>query len=264
MEFLEMIVGDVRRRLDERKKRVVLHELRARPAPEGRPSLRAALLRPGLSLIAEVKRASPSKGPLRMDLDVADLVRRYEAAGAAAVSVLTEEDHFRGSLDDLAAAVAATRLPVLRKDFIVDEYQLHEARVYGASAVLLIAAILSHGELVALAETARRLGLDVLVEVHDESELLQALAVDDAVIGINNRDLHSFAVSLETTFRLVSLVPPERLVVSESGIRTRADCLRLRAAGVDGLLVGEVLVRSDDPGATLRALTADEGGGGAA
>lgn len=261
MEFLDVIVADVRRRLEERKEKVVLHDLRARPTPEGRPSFLQAMRRPGLSLIAEVKRASPSKGPLRPDLDVVKLVGQYQAAGAAAISVLTEEDHFRGSLDDLELTVAATSLPVLRKDFIVDEYQVHEARVYGASAVLLIAAILEHDELVALAGTAQRLGLDVLVEVHDEAELIRALAVEHAIIGLNNRDLRSFEVTLETTFRLISLVPPDRVVVSESGVRRREDSIRLETAGVDGVLVGEHLVRSENVERALRALLADGQGG---
>lgn len=253
MQYLSDIVADVRRRVEERKAGVPFHELRARLAP-GRASFADAITAPGLSLIAEVKRASPSKGPLRPDLSVGELVRHYEAAGAVAVSVLTEQDHFLGSLADLSEAAESTSLPLLQKDFTLDEYQLHEARALGASCVLLIVAILGHDELLALAETAHRLGLDTLVEVHDEDELAQALALERAIIGINNRDLHTFAVSLETTFRLVSQVPPERTVVSESGIRGRDDFARLEAAGVDGVLVGEHLLRSDDVEAAIREL----------
>ena len=256
MEYLAEIVADVRRRVEERKQHVSVHELRSQVGPE-RPSLADALRAAGLSLIAEVKRASPSKGPLRPDLDVDDLVRRYEAAGAAAISVLTEQDHFGGSLADLRLAVSATGatgLPVLQKDFILDEYQLHEARAGGASAVLLIVAVLGRDEFLALGETAHRLGLDVLAEVHEEEELAQALALERAIIGINNRDLRSFAVSLETTFRLISRVPAERTVVSESGLRGREDFVRLEAAGVDGVLVGEHLLRSEDVGAAIHEL----------
>jgi indole-3-glycerol phosphate synthase len=185
---------------------------------------------------------------------VRELVARYEVAGAAAVSVITEEDHFGGSLDDLTAAVGGTTLPVLQKDFIVDEYQLHEARPLGASAVLLVVAILDHDELMALGETARRLGLAVVAEVHDEVELEQALLLKDAVIGINNRDMRSHEVSLGTTFRLISQVPPERLVISQSGVRGREDFLRLEAAGVDGVLVGEHLLVQEDVEAAIRDL----------
>jgi indole-3-glycerol phosphate synthase len=254
MEYLDSIVQDVRRRLEQRRQTVPLYRLRAMSAPAGRPSFVQALEAPGLSLIAEVKRASPSKGPLRPQLDVQDLVARYEVAGASAVSVITEEDHFRGSLDDLAAAVGGSSLPVLQKDFILDEYQLHEARALGASAVLLIAAILDHDELMALGETARRLSLAVVAEVHDEVELEQSLLLKDAVIGINNRDVRSHDVSLATTFRLVSQVPPERMVIGESGVRGREDFLRLEAAGVDGVLIGEHLLVQEDVEAAIRDL----------
>ncbi len=159
-----------------------------------------------------MKRASPSKGPIRPDLEVGSIVKAYEAAGARAVSVLTEQDHFGGSLDDLRAAAASTGLPLLRKDFIVDAYQVHEARVFGASAVLLIAALLDDAELLDLAGLANHLGLDVLLEVHDATEMTRALAVDGAIIGVNNRDLRTFAVSLETTERLAGSGPSGEVV----------------------------------------------------
>ncbi|GAB4244821.1 MAG: indole-3-glycerol phosphate synthase TrpC [Thermoleophilia bacterium] len=251
--MLDTIVTDVRRRLAERKRRVPLHEIReaeARP----RPSFLGALSLPGLSLIAEIKRASPSKGTIRDPLDAADLARRYERAGARAVSVLTEQDHFRGGPEDLRQAVSATSLPILQKDFVVDEYQIYEARAWGASAVLLIVALLETDELKQLAETARGAGLNALVEVHDEDELKRALGLEGAIIGINNRDLRNFEVSLDTTFRLVSMIPPEVPVVSESGVRSREDFRRLEAAGIDGVLVGEHLVAREDIEEAVREL----------
>lgn len=253
LNFDDIIAG-VRRRIEERKRSVPLYRLRALATPAGRPSLARSLQGRELALIAEVKRASPLEGMLRPDLDVADLVRRYEAAGAAAIAVVTDEDRFHGSLDDLSVAVAATGLPVLQKDFIIDEYQLHEARALGASAVLLIVGLLDHPELLALGETARRLGLDVIAEVHDEDELGQALSLEEAIIGLHDRDLHEEDASIETTFRLISGVPVERLVVSGSGVASRDDFLRLEAAGVDGVVVGEHLLRRDDVEAAIREL----------
>jgi indole-3-glycerol phosphate synthase len=252
--YLDRIVPAVRRRVYERSSRLPLSKLQTMSGPGRRPSFAAAISAPGVSLIAEVKRASPSKGPIRPDLEVEAMVRAYEQAGARAVSVLTEQDHFQGCAADLQAAAAATGLPVLRKDFIVDAYQVHEARVWGASALLLIAALLDDRELHDLSGLAVRLGLDVLLEVHDEAELARALAVEGAVIGVNNRDLRTFAVSLETTERLAGLVPAGRLLVSESGIRDHAEVVRLASLGVDGVLVGESLLREPDVGAAARAL----------
>ena len=240
---------------------ISLDSLRALATPERRLSFAQALSSPGMALVAEVKRASPDSGELRPRLDVAGLVRQYHAAGAAAVAVCTEEDHFRGSLEDLSAAVAATTLPVLRDDFVVDEYQLHEARVAGASAVLLRASILPREELLALGESARRLGLDVVVEVRDEARLADALGLDDAVVGIDNSRPEEEGVgergswaALENTFRLVCLVPCERSILVLGGIHTRRDVQRLQAASVDGVLVGERLVSSDDVQAAVAEL----------
>lgn len=252
--YLDRIMPGVLNRLDERKRRVPEEELATMPGIGARPSFVAAIGAPGVSLIAEVKRASPSKGAIRPDLDVGEVVRAYEAAGARAVSVLTEELHFQGSLDDLTVAAAHTGLPLLRKDFIVDPYQIHEARVRGASAVLLIAALLPDEGLRALAGLAFDLGLDVLLEVHDAGEMARALSVEGTVIGVNNRDLRTFSVSLETTARLAGLVPPGRLVVGESGIATHADVERLAALGVDAVLVGESLVRPTDVAEAVHAL----------
>jgi indole-3-glycerol phosphate synthase len=252
--YLDRIVPAVRRRLEERTRLLLPGGPASLPESGPRPSFAAAIAAPGLSLIAEVKRSSPSKGLIRPDLDVGETVHAYEAAGARAVSVLTEQDHFLGSLDDLHTAAAHTALPLLCKDFIIDGHQVHEAHAAGASAVLLIAALLSDEELRGLSGLALDLGLDVLLEVHDEPELARALAIDAAVIGINNRDLRTFAVSLETTARLARRVPAGRLLVSESGIRGRGDAEWLAALGVDGILVGESILRSADAQAAIRAL----------
>lgn len=252
--YLERILPAVRRRLEERRARLPLHALAALPGGGPRPSFAAAIASPGISLIAEIKRASPSKGPIRLDLKVGEWVAAYEAGGVRAISVLTEEDFFRGSLDDLKAASKATGLPVLRKDFVVDAYQIHEARVYGASAVLLIVALLGDGQLGELAALALEQGLDVLLEVHDAREMARALAVEKAIIGINNRDLSTFTVSLDVTACLAGLVPQGRLMVSESGIKTRADMDRLAGLGVDAVLVGEALLREAHPQEAIRVL----------
>ncbi len=205
-------------------------------------------------LIAELKRASPSAGLIRADFDAVALARAYEAAGAACLSVVTEESEFRGSLDDLRAARAATSLPVLRKDFILDPWQLYESRLAGADCILLIIAALDGGLAVELAGLAASLGLDVLVEVHDEGELERALACGTRLIGINNRDLRTLRTDLATTERLAPLVPADRIVVSESGIRTHNDVRRLSALGVGSFLVGESLLRRPDLQAATRAL----------
>lgn len=252
--YLDRIVPAVLQRLEERRSRLPLAELLALQPPGDRPSFAEAIAAPGVSLIAEVKRASPSKGPIHPDLNVGELVGVYQAAGARAVSVLTEGDFFLGSLQDLREASGATTLPLLRKDFIVDEYQLYEAKAFGASAVLLIAALLDDERLRALAELAGELGLDVLLEVHDEAEVERALMLEGVVLGINNRDLRTFKVSLETTERLSGVMPEGRLLVSESGIRDRDDVQRLSAAGVDGILVGESLLKSEDVGIAVREL----------
>ena len=214
----------------------------------------AALQEPGMAVIAEFKRRSPSAGTLREDADVQELVRAYERGGASALSVLTEGPNFDGSLDDLCAARAACELPILRKDFIVDEYQLYEAKIAKADAVLLIVAALEPEELIALHEGARKLGLDVLVEVHDREELRAALGVRAELVGINNRDLRDFSVDVERTARLMSEVPAGVTVVSESGISGPEQLRTLEEAGVDAVLVGESLMRSENPEAALRTL----------
>ncbi|MDP2949308.1 MAG: indole-3-glycerol phosphate synthase TrpC [Chloroflexota bacterium] len=268
--FLDHILADKRRELERRLQEEPLGVLRrrARQAPPTK-SLARALRAPSLRLIAEVKRASPSRGILRADLDPAALASIYARSGAAAISVLTEEQHFRGSLADLTAVRAAldslparrqgqgdARPPLLRKDFLFDMYHLFEARAYGADAVLLIAAILNPGLLTAFIDLARSLGLECLVEVHDEPELERALAAGAQIIGVNNRDLHTFQTDLAVTERLRPLIPDDRLVVAESGIHTRADVERLRRLGVHAVLIGEALVTADDPGARIVELFA--------
>ncbi len=206
------------------------------------------------AVIAEIKRASPSKGPLRPDLDPPAIARAYAEAGAACLSVLTDRDFFQGSEADLKAARAACPLPVLRKDFIIDPYQVYEARAIGADAILLIVACLDDTQLAELNGLAQELGLDVLIEVHDATELDRALRVPGHLIGVNNRNLHNFEVSLEITLGLVGRIPPERLLVAESGITSPADVALLRAHGVNAFLVGEALMRAPDPRLALAQL----------
>ncbi len=257
MNVLERIVAGTRDDLRKRRKEVPLKTLEAQLAGRGddRPFCEALTL-PGVSVIAEHKRRSPSAGTIREGATVADVVGAYERGGAAALSILTESRHFGGSLDDLRAARAASSLPILRKDFIVDAYQVYESAAAGADAILLIVAAIDAEELAALYAEAAALDLDVLVEVHSEEELEVALEVLDAdVIGINNRDLADFSVDVERTFELLHDVPAGKTVVSESGFHHRSQLDELERVGVDGVLVGESLMRAPDPEAALRALT---------
>jgi indole-3-glycerol phosphate synthase len=253
--FLEDVVERTRSDIARRKRQVPASELEGRlgPARRGRP-FSEALIDEGISLIAEMKRSSPSRGPIRPGASVTDVVRAYEEAGARAVSVLTEPAFFGGSLDDLVEARAACGLPLLRKDFVVDEYQLLEARAAGADAVLLIVAALDRRRLAELAGAASELGMDCLVEVHDEDEVETAVEAGAEVIGINNRDLHSLEVDLGTTFRLLADIPAGTVVVAESGITEHGHVEELEQAGVDAILVGEALMRADDPRQAVRVL----------
>jgi indole-3-glycerol phosphate synthase len=249
---LAQIVAHKREEVAARKAAVGLDVLaRGLPdAPPGRPF--SAALRAGhVAVIAEIKRASPSQGVFAPHLDAAEQARLYAAGGAAAISVLTDERFFQGSLDDLRAAAGAVGLPLLRKDFILDRYQLVEARLAGASLALLIVAMLSPAALRTLIAEARDLGLEPLVEVHAEPELAVALEAGADLVGINNRDLTTFVVDLATTERLRVLIPPGIRVVGESGIHTGADVRRLSACGVDAILVGESLVRAGAGGLEL-------------
>lgn len=234
-------------------------ELRARlaDAPPARDLAAALSSRGGPTrVIAEVKRASPSAGAIAAGLDAVAQARRYQAAGAAAISVLTDGPGFGGSLQDLVAVRQAVSLPVLRKDFTVDAWQLVEARAAGADAALLIVAALPGDALRRLHDRCGELGLQALVEVHDAAEAERALDVGARLVGVNNRELHTFQVDLATSERLVPTFPPGVKGVAESGVRTAADARRLRAAGAPNLLVGEALVRAPDPGALLRELCA--------
>jgi indole-3-glycerol phosphate synthase len=265
---LARILQSTRAEVERRKRELPLRELQAHVqrrdtgesetagADRDARGFRAALNRPGIGVIAEFKRRSPSAGELREDADVAEVVRAYERGGADALSVLTEGPNFGGTLEDLRAARAACGLPVLRKDFIVDPYQLHEARAAGADAVLLIVAALSASELRALREIARGLGLDVLVEAHDAAELHTALEAGADLIGINNRDLRDFSVDVERTFALLEEIPAGVTVVSESGIADAEQLARLERAGVAAVLVGESLMRAPRPEEALRGLRA--------
>jgi len=214
----------------------------------------AALGKPDISLIAEIKRASPSKGPLAPDLDTVSMAQTYEASGASVISVLTETEYFKGSLADLEAVREAVDVPILRKDFVVDPYQVWEARASGADMVLLIAAALPMSDLTRLHQAIEDLAMTALIEVHNQQELEQVLELDPKIIGINNRNLTDFSVSLKTTLDLRSLIPNDKIVVSESGIHTREDVETLEAAGVSAILVGEALVTSTDPAAKIREL----------
>jgi indole-3-glycerol phosphate synthase len=256
---LDDIVDATRDALERRRAEVPLAQLEREVAErgEGRP-FAEALSRPGTSLIAEHKRRSPSAGTLREGACCAELVAAYERGGAAAVSVLTEETHFGGSLADLRAARAATDLPLLRKDFTVDPYQLYEAKAVGADAVLLVVGSLRGRELGRLHGLAHELDLDAIVEIHGDEELETALELDADVIGINNRDLGDFSVDIQRTFDLLADVPAGKTVVSESGISTRAQIEQLEQVGVDAVLIGEVLMRAADPEAVVRELTRSE------
>ena len=254
---LEEILAATRRRVAKAKASANLPELEraaARHSPRGFRQNLQRVAESGPAIIAELKKASPSKGLIRAEFPVAELARELETAGATALSVLTDERFFQGSLQNLETASRATQLPCLRKDFLFDEFQLLEARAHRADAVLLIVAALSGTELAHLYECAKRWELDVLCEVHDGPELQRALDAGCDLIGINNRDLHTFRVDLNTSLQLVELVPPGVVKVAESGIGSGDDIARLRQAGFEAFLVGESLMRAPRPGEALRAL----------
>lgn len=248
MSILDEIVTTKRAEVARLESWASALEAQAREAPE--PGDLAAALAGGdrVSLIAEVKRRSPGAGTIREPLNAAGLAASYEQAGAAAVSILTDETYFGGSLEDVRGARQAVEIPILRKDFVLHESQIFEARAAGADAVLLIVRILEGDRLGELRETAESLGMTALVEVHDAEELDRALGAGARVVGVNNRDLSTFETRLEVTLDLVERVPDEVVLVSESGIATSDDVARLGAAGVDGILVGEALLRNPDPG----------------
>jgi indole-3-glycerol phosphate synthase len=259
--ILDDIVAYKRTELAAQKQAVSLAQLQDTALFHATPSPFLRTLRewPGRAIIAEVKKASPSKGVIRADFAPLSLAQTYAAQGAAAISVLTERRFFQGSLDYLRLIREHVALPLLRKDFLFDPYQVYEARAFGASAILLIVAILSDGQLAELSALARTLGLDCLVEVHDEAELERALACGVQLLGINNRDLRTFHTTIETSERLVRLVPSGVTVVSESGLSQSEQLSRLEAQGVRAFLIGETFMAAPDPGVPLRALLRGEG-----
>lgn len=258
-DILKKIVARKLEEVAARRAALPLPELESRVADAGTARGFAAAMRQRIAggdaaVIAEIKKASPSKGVLREDFRPAEIARSYEQGGAACLSVLTDIDFFQGCDAFLQQARAACALPVIRKDFIVDPYQVIEARVIGADCVLLIAACLDDDRLQALNDQAHELGMDVLIEVHGAEELQRLLQTDNTLVGINNRDLRSFEVSLQTTLDLLSQIPEDRLVVTESGILAREDVQTMRSHGVHGFLVGEAFMRAEDPGARLAEL----------
>ena len=260
-DILQRILARKSEEVAERSARAPLAELQARIAdaspPRGFANAIVARIANGQSaVIAEVKKASPSKGVIRADFDPAAIARSYETGGATCLSVLTDVDFFQGSDAFLQQARAACTLPVLRKDFVVDAYQIYESRLLGADCVLLIAAALDDGQLSEFAFIADQLGMDVLVEVHDLDELERSLPVPARLLGVNNRNLRTFEVSLDNTLALKDLVPADRVLVTESGILAAADVALMRAAGVNAFLVGEAFMRAPDPGSALRQLFA--------
>lgn len=252
MSFLSEIIERKRQRLAAAKRDV---DVASFELYSNSHRFREALLRDRINIIAEFKRRSPSKGVIRADADLRQIVSSYAAGGAAALSVLTEEDYFSGSLDDLRIAKSIVNLPVLRKDFIFDEYQVYESAAAGADAILLIAAALDDQKLELLRRLAEDgLGMDALVEVHTHEEMRRAVACGANLIGVNNRNLHTFEVSLDTSLSLAADAPSDTVLISESGIKNASDLARLRDAGYRGFLIGESLMRSEDPEAALRQL----------
>jgi indole-3-glycerol phosphate synthase len=257
-DILKRIVEVKRREVERLKLEVPIPELERRIASQGRPlNMAGALMGDSVRVIAEIKKASPTRGLLRADFDPSELATAYAENGAAAVSVLTNADHFQGSIEHLAAAhrvLGPRGIPVLRKEFIFDDYQVPEARAHGADAILLIVGMLSPVRLAELMELARRFWLQCLVEVHDEEELGAALDAGAEIVGINNRDLRTFETDLAVTERLAGLIPSGKIIVSESGIHGREDIRRVGEAGAHAVLIGEALVTATDPGAKLREL----------
>jgi indole-3-glycerol phosphate synthase len=255
--ILEDIAAKKRRRLEVEKRRLSTEALRELAMNSGgtRGLFREAIKRPGLSVIAEVKKASPSKGLICGDFEPVRIAREYEAAGAAAVSVLTEEDFFLGKAEYLLEVKENTKIPVLRKDFILDPWQVYESRLMGADAILLIAALLPADRLKELRALTEELAMDVLAEAHNAEELARCIGSGADIVGINNRDLHTFAVDLRTTGALRGLIPPHIAVVSESGVDTAEDMRYLRDLAVDAVLIGESLMRAPSVWEKMRELT---------
>jgi indole-3-glycerol phosphate synthase len=260
MTVLADIVAATRRKVRECRSQADIRELEQRAeshVPRGFRQRLEAASKSGIAIIAELKKGSPSRGLIRSEFDPAKLARELGQAGAAALSVLTDEEFFYGSLGNLRVASQETQLPCLRKDFVVDEFQILEARANCADAILLIVAALPEDELISLSRRAKELELDVLCEVHDEEELGRALDAGCDLIGVNSRDLRTFNVGLTTALRLADSIPPGVVAVAESGIETGADICRLRSASYDAFLIGETLMRAASPGEALKTLIAD-------
>jgi indole-3-glycerol phosphate synthase len=254
--ILKKILARKHEEIAERSAQITIPQLieqaKSASAPRGFAAAIAAKIAAGHSgVIAEIKKASPSKGVIREDFDPAAIAESYEKGGACCLSVLTDVDFFQGADDYLKMARSASTLPVIRKDFIIDEYQIYEARAMGADCILLIVSALSEEQLNQLHEVARSLGMDVLIEVHDEAELDIALKLDNPMVGINNRNLHSFEVSLENTYQLLSKIPDNKIVITESGIHNPEDVAAMRQHNVNAFLVGEAFMRSEEPGERL-------------
>ena len=253
MTTLEEIIEHKKHRLVRAQEALPLEELERSAAPVKNRGFKAAISKGGkVNLIAEIKKASPSHGVIRHNFNAIDIAKIYKKSGAAALSVLTEDKYFQGSIEDLKAVRQAVDIPILRKDFIISEYQIFESAAAGADAVLLIAAALDKGMIKALFNEAKSLGMDILIEVHNERELDKALASGAQIIGINNRDLATLEVDLDTTVRLMPKVPPEKTVVSESGIREPEDIARLARSGVKAVLIGTAFMEADDIGSEVR------------
>ena len=257
---LDQIVAATRRRVAVAKRSTDLRRLERNAEQHVPRGFRQALItknRTGPAVIAELKKASPSRGVIRANFNLENLARELEAFGAATLSVLTDEEFFQGSLDNLRRASATVEIPCLQKDFIVDEFQLLQARSWGADAILLIVAVLAQTELIDLAKKSRALGLDVLCEAHNEEELRRALDAGSDLVGVNNRDLRTFKVDVETSFQLSGMIPKSVVSVAESGIDKGADIARLRGAGYQAFLIGESLMKAESPGDALKNLLSD-------
>jgi len=258
-DILSRIIDDKRTEVEEARKRIGDGEMKqlamdTKTMPRGFQQALASPGPAGVNIIAEIKRASPSKGIINADLDVSSLSRSYQEGGAAAISVLTERNYFKGSIDDLQAVKKTVKIPVLRKDFIVTEYQIYESRYIGADAILLIVRALSDRELGDYLKLAASLGLDVLTEVHDSEELERAIKAGAPIIGINNRNLSTFVTDINVCIELTARIPAGRVSVAESGIRDRSDIIKITAAGIHNFLIGESIVRSGDAAGHIRSL----------
>lgn len=254
--ILTKIIEGKKKEVEVAKEKLPLDKMQKQLAvlPSGRGFKQALSREHEISLIAEIKKASPSSGILRRDFDPLKIAQVYRAYGARALSVLTDEKFFQGKLSYIDMVKKDVYLPILRKDFIIDKYQIYESKLFGADAILLIAGLLSRSELFQFLEICKNLAMDAVVEIHNEEDLSKSLSVDSKIIGINNRNLHTFKVNLEVTSNLISSIPEDKIIISESGIRTYEDVMYLKSLGVNAVLIGETFMRSDDIGTKVREL----------